>query len=224
MKKLFINWNLYEISLLTIGISCVFLSGFLCKSSILTIMVSFLTIFCAIFQAKGKSISQIIGLIQCLLYSYLSYNNRYYGEAIINIFLLFPLYINGVISWLKNTDKETDTVIKNKITKKEWTILFVLSLILSVSLYFLLRYFKTDKLFVSTISMVFSLFATYLVSRRSKYGFIFYIMNDFVLIVLWGSLTLFNDISLFPMLIMPIVLFLNDIYGFKIWNKETEEV
>lgn len=223
MHKLFKDWNLFEILLLFIGFLLVILASILSKSSFFAFIVSLLTIGCAIMQAKGKAISQLIGLIQCVLYTYLSFCNRFFGEVLINIFLMLPLYAVGVISWFFHTDQTTHTVIKREVSKKEWLVLSFLSLGLSIGLYFLLRYFHTDKLLVSTISMVFSLFATYLVSRRNKFGFLFYCLNDIVLCILWGSLALFTDFSLLPMLIMPMVLFVNDVYGWIMWNKSSEE-
>ena len=67
--------------------------------------------------------------------------------------------------------------------------------------------------------MITSLSATYLLARRRKYGFIFYILNDVILILLWGVPILQGDLTLIPILIEPVILFINDSYGWKNWNK-----
>ena len=219
MKKLFKDWTKFEIFLLLSSIAIIIFSGILCKSTILTIICSITGILCALTQAKGKIISQFIGLILVVLYSLLSFENKYYGEVLIYIFIMLPLFISGIISWIRNLNKETNIVNENELTKKEWIILSIISIVLFMGLYYLLKYFNTSQLFVSTLSMVTSLFATYLVARRSKYGFLFYIGNDIILFILWGMPVLYGELILIPMLINPIINFINDYYGWISWNK-----
>ena len=123
LKKLFKDWNKFEFFLLLSSIAIIIFSGILCKSTILTIICSITGILCALTQAKGKIISQFIGLILVVLYSLLSFENKYYGEVLIYIFIMLPLFISGIISWIKNLNKETNTVNENTLHKKEWIIL-----------------------------------------------------------------------------------------------------
>ena len=219
MKKLFKDWTKFEIFLLFSSLSIITFSGILCKSTILTIICSITGILCALAQAKGKIISQFIGLVLVVLYSLLSFENKYYGEVLIYIFIMFPLFVSGIISWIKNINKETNIVNENELSKKEWMVLSIISIVLFIGLYYLLKYFNTSQLFVSTLSMVTSLFATYLVARRSKYGFLFYIGNDIILLILWGMPVIYGNLLLIPMLISPIIYFINDSYGWISWNK-----
>lgn len=223
IKKLFYNWTKFEILLLVISIISVGVTGILCNSSILTQLCSITGILCAITQAKGKVISQFIGLVIVVLYSILSFQNKFYGEVIIYIFIMLPLFISGIISWIKNLNKETNTVNENTLHKKEWIILTIVSIVLFVILYYLLKYFNTNQLLVSTLSLVTSLFATYLVARRSKYGFLFYIGNDIILFILWGGQIIKGDFALIPILVNPIINFINDSYAWKSWNKREKE-
>lgn len=217
---MFKDWTKFEVGLLFVSILIIAISGIFCQSSLLTIICAITGIACALTQAKGKVISQFIGLILVILYSILSYQNRYFGEVLIYIFIMLPLFISGIISWLRHVDKETNTVKEYEVSKKEWCILTVVASIIFVGLYFLLKYFNTSQVFVSTLSMVTSLFATYLVARRSKYGFIFYMGNDIILFLLWGIPVILGNLVLIPMLINPIVNFVNDTYAWKIWNKK----
>jgi nicotinamide mononucleotide transporter PnuC len=132
---------------------------------------------------------------------------------------MLPLFIGGIISWIKNVNKETDTVNKNELKRVEWIVLTIVASITFVGLYYLLKWFNTSQLFVSTLSMVTSLFATYLVARRSKYGFLFYMGNDIVMLILWGLPVILGNLTLIPMMVNPIINFINDTYGWKSWNK-----
>lgn len=91
-----------------------------------------------------------------------------------------------------------------------------------IGIYWLLKIFDTKELFISSLSVVSSLFAIYLGIRRSKYSFYFYIMNDFILIMLWGIPVLNGMLSLIPMVFNPIINFINDSYGIYNWNKLEE--
>ena len=223
MKRIFKDWTKFEIFLLLSSIAIIIFSGVFCKSTILTIICSITGILCALMQAKGKIMSQFIGLVLVVLYSILSFENKYYGEVLIYIFIMLPLFVSGIISWIKNVDKETNIVNENELSKKEWIILTTISIILFIGLYYLLKYFNTSQLFVSTLSMVTSLFATYLVARRSKYGFLFYIGNDIILFILWGMPVIYGNLLLIPMLISPLIYFINDSYGWISWNRRAEK-
>lgn len=73
MKKLFKDWKRFEIFLLLLGITLIVFSSIACKSDFLTILASLVGILCSLLQAKGKVISQFVGIIEVTLYSILSY-------------------------------------------------------------------------------------------------------------------------------------------------------
>ena len=67
--------------------------------------------------------------------------------------------------------------------------------------------------------MILSICAVYLIVRRSKFGFLFYILNDIILLLLWGIPVLQGNFALIPILLEPVILLINDSYGWKNWNK-----
>lgn len=73
MKKLFKDWKPFEIGLLLFSIVSIMFSGMICKSEVLTITTSLVGTFCALLQAKGKVLSQFVGILEMILYSILSY-------------------------------------------------------------------------------------------------------------------------------------------------------
>ena len=117
------DWTRFEKILYFSSIAIVLISGILSSSNLLTIICSIMVITCAITQAKGKIISQFIGFIVVVLYSILSFQNKYYGEVLINTFIMMPIFISGIVSWIRNVNKETNTVVKNELNKKEWIVL-----------------------------------------------------------------------------------------------------
>ena len=173
----------------------------------------------ALLLAKGKNLGQVFGIVITILYSIVSFNNKFYGEVIIYLFMMFPMYIIGIVSWFRHKNKETDSVEVNKISKKEWIIVAIVFVAIFVGIYYLLKVFNTNELVVSTISVLASLFAIYLQIRRSRFSFSFYMINDIILMVLWGS----GNLILLPMVCNPIINFINDSYGFYNWKKLEKE-
>lgn len=219
MKKIWKDWTGFEKILLLVSVFLITASGIITKSEILTIIASLVGITCALMQAKGKVISQFMGVLEAILYSILSFQNQYYGEVIIYMVVVLPTYLFGIYSWVSNKNKDTDTVIAKIFTKREWIVLLILNVILFVVLYIILQYFNTNALMVSTLSMLASLTATYLIARRNKYSFLFFIINDVILLILWGIPVLQGEISLIPISIEPFLLLINDCYGWKNWNE-----
>lgn len=219
MEKVLKDWTRFEKILLVVSILLIGTSGIITKSEILTIIASFVGITCALMQAKGKAISQFMGVLEAILYSILSFQNQYYGEVIIYAVVVLPTYLFGIYSWVTHKNEDTDTVVAKVFTKKDWLLLLILNIVLFFLLYMLLQYFHTNALLVSTLSMLASLTATYLIVQRNKYSFLFFIINDIILLILWGIPVLQGDISLLPILIEPFLLLINDTYGWKNWNE-----
>ena len=219
MLNFFKKFTLFEKLLLVISIIVLLATGIIFNSSIVTIICTVLFVLAIMLIAKGNYLGQIIGIVVTILYSYISYKNRYYGEIIINIGIVLPLYILGIISWIKHENKETKTVKINQIGFKEWLIALVLSIGVYFGIYYLLKSQNTNLLIVSTLSVVASLFGMYLNVRRSSYSFLLFIINDIILIFLWGIPSFNGDYTLVPLFINPIINLFNDSYGLYNWKK-----
>lgn len=217
LGKYFSSWNPFEKGLLLASVILILGLGFILRCDWLTTIVAFLGFFSALNQAKGNVLGQFIGVVLAILYSIVSFRNKYFGEVIVYLVVILPLYVWGIFTWMKNRDNKTEKVKQNIISCKEWMLLLVGCFVLFFLLYQLLKYFDTSQLFISTLSMIINISATYLLVRRSKYSFIFYIFNAFILLVLWGIPVINGDYLLIPMVFDGILLLINDIYGFKSW-------
>ena len=223
LREYFKSWNKFEITLVLLGTMGVIVFGCIFKSAILAMICSIASIITAMLQAKGKVESQFVSILVCLLYSYISYTNRYYGEVIFYMIIMLPMSVGGIISWLTHKSDKTDSVEVNEIKLKEWIFIGIISVLAFIGLYYVLKFFNTSELVVSTFSMIASLLAVYLLVRRSKYCFIFYLINDIILIILWGLPIISGNLLFIPMVIDPFVLLISDRYGTFNWNKIEKE-
>lgn len=219
MKKLFKGWSWVELTLLIASPIIVLVVGVVFESDVLTVIASIVGIICALLLAKGLVIGQFFGIAIAVLYSIVSFKNKFYGEMLVYLVIMLPMYIWGIVEWIRHRNIERKRVEVNSITWKEWVIVSLCSVLAFIGFYFFLRALNTRELFISTLSVIDNVFATYLLARRSKYGFISYIVNDLILIVLWGIPVVQGDWVLLAMLINPVINLINDTYGVVNWTK-----
>lgn len=217
IKKYFQDWNKFELSLLIFGLIASIMSTIIFNSTIIDTLYTSLYLITALLMSKGKVESYFVGVVSVFFYGIVSYTQGYYGELIITVFLTFPIMIIGIISWLRHQDKYT--VIISSLSKKEITIALLSQLVLFWVYYFLLKAFNTESLVISSISIVTSVLASYFEARRSELSLFCYVANDVVIITLWLIPIVNGQIELISVLVGPILLLINDIYGSYNWRK-----
>ncbi len=192
------------------------------KENYLTLAASLIGVTSLIFNAKGNPFGQLLMVIFSILYGIISFSFSYYGEMITYVGMTGPMAAFSLISWLRNPYKGKKSEVEvNHISKKEIIFMFILTAVITVIFYFILRYFNTANLFFSTLSVTTSFIAVYLTFRRSAYFAIAYASNDIILIILW-IMAAITDISYLSVIICFAVFLINDIYGFINWKRMYE--
>ncbi|MBQ6707524.1 MAG: nicotinamide mononucleotide transporter [Clostridia bacterium] len=187
------------------------------RENFLTLIASLIGSTSLIFSAKGNPFGQFLMIIFSILYGIISFSFAYYGEMITYLGMTGPMALFALISWLKNPFKGNKSeVTVNRIRAKEVIFMFILSAIITIGFYFILKAFNTSYLFFSTLSVTTSFIAVYLTFRRSPYFALAYAANDIVLIVLWSLATTY-DISYLSVIICFVMFLINDLYGFFNW-------
>ncbi len=189
------------------------------KESYLTLVASLIGVTSLIFNAKGNPAGQLLMIIFSLLYGIISYSFAYYGEMITYLGMTMPMSFFALTSWLRNPYKGNKAEVRvNSIRKKELLLIFPLTALVTVIFYFILKYFNTSNLMLSTLSVTTSFFAVYLTFRRSPYFALAYATNDIVLIILWISASI-SDTSYISVSVCFVVFLVNDIYGYISWSR-----
>jgi nicotinamide mononucleotide transporter PnuC len=224
MKKVFKGWTKFEVIFLIVSLCAITICFLFNKDkNIISLITSLLGVFVVLTGAKGLIVSPFINIFYNILYIIISLSQKYYGEVLIYVFLMMPLHITTIISWIKNkSNKNSNIVSINKLNKKEYMVLGLVTVLVTFMFYYILKLLNTNELMISTISLTASLVASYLMLRRSSNYAIAFVINDVILITLWG-IACFNDIALLPMVVTFMVFFVNDIYGFISWKKREKE-
>ena len=223
MKKLkqFISYfTKFELALWCSSVALIIASYLIFdRNGYLTLIASLIGVTSLIYNAKGNPIGQVLMIIFSVFYGIISFGFAYYGEMITYLGMSAPMALVALISWLKNPYKGNKAQVKvNQIKRKEIIIMLLLSLVVTVAFYFILDYFNTANLILSTLSVTTSFIAAYLTFRRSPYYAFAYALNDIVLIVMWILASL-KSIEYVSVIICFLVFLANDLYGFVSWLK-----
>lgn len=189
------------------------------RQQYLTLAASLIGVTSLIFNAKGNPIGQFLMVVFSILYGIISFTFAYYGEMATYLGMTAPMAVFALIVWLKHPYKGNKAEVKvNYLQSKEIVFMSIITAIVTVAFYYILKSLNTANLIPSTISVTTSFLAVYLTFRRSAYFALAYAANDIVLIVLW-VMAMQTNISYLSVVICFVVFLINDIYGFVNWTK-----
>lgn len=213
------EWLLWSVSEVVVIISNI-LTG---NIDLVNLFATVIGVTALIFIAKGDVFGQILILIFSVLYAITACRFHYWGEMITYLCMSAPSAAAAIISWIRNPYEKGKSVVKiHRLRLWEKVMMYVLTLLMTVIFYFILKYFDTPNLIFSTLSVTTSFFASYLLFFRNSYYALAYAANDIVLIVLWILATV-SDISYLPMIFCFVMFLINDLYGFISWKKREGE-
>lgn len=219
IKNPFSTMSKGEITLWLISVAVVILSYlFSGAGNIISLIASIIGATALIFVSKGHVLGQILTVVFAVFYGIISFSSRYYGEMITYLGMTAPMAVMSIISWVKHPYKDSGEVEINNVTPKQISVMGILSVVVTVVFYFILKALGNASLLISTISVTTSFLASYLTFLRSPFYALAYAANDIVLIILW-VLSAIEDISSAPMIICFVIFLVNDLYGFVNWQR-----
>lgn len=207
------EWGLMLFSM-TVVTASFFLGG---GKSVISLIASLIGVVALIFVAKGDVTGQFLCILFSIFYAFVSWKQRYYGEMMTYVCMSLPASLASVISWLKHPySKERQEVRMIHMRPRDWLLTVSLAAVVTFCFYWILRYFGTAALPVSTVSVATSFFAAFLLWRRSPFYALGYAANDVVLIVLW-CIAAVKDPSAWAMVACFAMFLCNDLYALYNW-------
>ncbi len=223
---MFSGWNIFELIYLAVIIILPVVAALIFKSSIFELLSTLAALIAALLVAKGKPAAYPVSVVSALLYAFVTFQTRLYGETAIALCILFPIAVYGVFSWFNNkrdTHLKGRVIIVNKIKAAEYIILICSQVIAAYFYYWLLKRFGTQFPLFSVFTVATGIISSYLLARRSRFGLIAYILNDIMLICLWTSVVAAGSVNSIVMLLTPVLLLISDVYGAFNWKKFEKE-
>lgn len=185
----------------------------------LSLCASLIGVTSLIFNAKGNPIGQLLMVIFSVIYGIISFGFAYYGEMLTYLGMTAPMALFSLITWLRHPFAGANSQVEiNSISLAETAGMLLLTGVVTWIFYWILRYFHTANLVLSTISVTTSFIAVYLTFRRSSAFALAYAANDIVLIALW-ILAAFENRSYISVVVCFAAFLVNDLYGYINWKK-----
>ena len=225
MKNLIKNelkgWKAWEIFwlLLTCAIICVL--SIYWKDTAVGIVSAVAGVACVVCTGKGKLSAYLFGLVNVVLYAYISFQAKYYGEVMLNVLYYFPMQFYGLYVWKKHMNQETHEVQKRNMSKKSW-LLVLLGVAVSTIVYgFILRQLGGALPFVDALSTVISVFAMIISIHMYVEQWLLWLIVDAVSVVMWGVAYARGSESI-ATLIMWVVYLANAVIMYIKWQREVK--
>lgn len=170
--------------------------------------------------AKGKISFYYIGFIQTISYLFLAFQNRFYGEVIENVFYLVTMVI-GIFIWQKHMfvdKKESRQVESLKFKPWMWVVSIAITIVGTIGMGYVLNLIGSQQAYTDAATNVFALFGQFLMIKRYKEQWIWWLLVDLFCIKMWfvaGN---------WCMVAMYIAWTVNCIYGWYNWTKLQKEI
>lgn len=220
LKKILNYFTKGELILWTSSVVAITASFFIFKEkNYLSLAASLIGATSLIFCARGNPIGQMLMILFGTLYAIISISFKYYGEMLTYLGMSVPMAFVSLISWVRHpfNGNKSEAKINTDLKAKDYIIIAVSSVAVTVVFYFILKYFGTANIVPSTISVTTSFLAVSFSFKRSPLYALAYALNDIVLIILW-VLASIKDISYLSVVICFIVFLVNDLHGFVSWK------
>lgn len=216
-KNYFSDWTLFEISWLIISTLTMLTLSIVWGDSPMALISGITGIISVVLCAKGKISTYAFACVNVGLYAIIAYQNRLFGEVMLNGFYYLPMNIVGFYMWRKQKDDE-GTVIARRLTAKQ-IILLVIGLLIAITAYWRVLVALGGNLqLIDSITTVLSIVAFLLQIGRFMEQWILWLIINVFSITMW-SLLLGTPEGSVTMIIMFSAYLINGVYGFRNWLK-----
>lgn len=219
---MFKNWTKADLIFYSASIILIIVSGIIFKAYWISFLVSIIGITAGILNMKANKYSYVLYTAQVILYAYVSWRNRFIGEAVLAAFYLLPVYAYSAVKWIRISRKEPGLQIF-KITKKLLIILAIACVVVTAGYGYVLSLLNSGLPYVNALGTFTSVAAGYLSARRIKEQWYFWIAYSLIFSGIWIS-TLGPDTSQITLILQNIPFLYINIVGLVKWNRMYREV
>ena len=213
------GWKVWEIVWLLLSSVTILCLSIYWKDSVIGIISAVSGVMCVVCTGKGKLSAYVFGLINTVLYAYIAFTARYYGEVMLNILYYLPMQFYGFYVWNKNIDETTHEVKKRKMRPKHLVLLLVVILTATVLYGLMLKLINGAMPFVDALSTVVSVVAMIVSIKMYAEQWLLWIIVDTVTVILWG-VAFVNGQDNAATLMMWLVYLINAVVMQIKWMKE----
>lgn len=215
------GWTKLEILWLIIATAVILYVPIFSKDTLCGIIAALTGVWCVILTGKGKLSSFIVGTVNTVLYAYVAYKAKYYGDVMLNLLYYLPCNVIGLFAWKKHFNEEEGEVKMESMKLSNALLTFLISGAAVFGYGLILKKLGGNAPFVDAASTVLSVVAQILCIKRFSQQWIIWIVVDGVTILMW-VLAFFNGGESLATLLCWIVYFLNAIFMYVKWERKAK--
>lgn len=216
------GWGNFEVLWLAVASFVILALSLYWKDNIVGILSAMTGVWCVVFTGKGKRSSFIFGTINVVLYAYIAFGAKYYGEVMLNLIYYFPMNFVGWFAWKKHMNESTGEVVKERLSAKKSVVMYGIT-VLGIAVYGLfLKLIGGNLPFIDSMSTVVSVAAQILSVRRLMEQWILWIVVDVVTVIMWG-INFANGGESIATLLMWSVYLINAVIMYVKWSREVKK-
>jgi nicotinamide mononucleotide transporter len=174
-----------------------------------------------LLAGKGKSSCYLFGIVNTLLYGYISMESRIYGDMLLNWGYYLPMQFAGIWYWMRHYDPEKGEVIKRKLSLKMRMIFLFSFLAVWCGTAWGLAAFSGRSPWLDSATTVLSICAMVLGVMRCFEQWICWTLVNSISIFMWYQVYRESGNALATLLMWVIFLVCGLYFGWC-WNKEAE--
>lgn len=216
------GWKPLEIVWLTLATVVITALSVYWKDNAVGIISALTGIWCVILTGKGKVSNFLFGFVNVILYAYISFKAKYYGEVMLNLIYYLPCSVAGLFLWGKNVDEESGEVTKKSLGLRGSLIAYPLTAAGVVVYGFILKAMGGTLPFIDSISTVLSVAAQILCLKRFAEQWILWIIIDAVTVGMW-LYNYMNGGESIATLLMWTVYLLNAVFMYIKWKRDVKK-
>lgn len=214
-KHFWTGYNNFEKLFMLFGILLQIVVFAIVPDTPLNIIAGLAGVISVVMCAKGRTMFYFVGFIQTITYLVLSWQNKFYGEVMENLFY-FVTMIWGIFVWKKNEVKNedgTEDVLAKVFTPVQWALSIVGTVIATIAMGYWLDGIGSAQAYTDAATNVMAIFAQLLMVRRYREQWAWWLVIDLFCIKLWWVA------GNWSMVAMYIAWTINCFYGWFNWSK-----
>ena len=219
IKKEFNNFGKYERILFPLVILLIIIISLIIGDNKVALVSTVCGISYTILAGKGKISCYFIGMIGTFCYSYLSFVNGFFGNLALYMLYYFPMEIIGIYKWKKHLKKETQEVIKTKLSNKERVVYLIVTSLASLFASLILKFIGDSKPFIDGFATVFSILGQFLTVKRCVEQWYVWFFVNLLSLMMW-IFAYINGSNCFATILMWAIYLILSVYFLQVWKKE----
>ncbi len=223
IKSEFIGWKPFEVLWIIFATSVIIGLSIYWKDNRISFISAITGVICVILTGQGKRSSFIFGLVNAVFYAIVAFGAKYYGEVMLNVMYYVPMNFVGWFVWKRHMNDSTGEVVKEKLTLKESTLVYTLTVIAIVLYGLILKSLGGNLPYVDSMSTVVSVVAQILSIKRLMEQWVLWIAVDIVTVIMW-AIDFANGGETVATLAMWSIYLINAIIMFIRWYREAKTV